>query len=1053
MQRLTAWFVPLVLVGCLASRPSSLRAESPDFAGTHDAAAPLTLGAPTSGTLSSAADVDYLWFNGVAGAFYSVGLSQSGFGLPLECVLTDANDNSLGAEGLQSIFRADGSGRFHVRLSGPPWLTFPVSYVLNVQAFPVTPQSVGPLIQGQLASQYEVDGYVWTFDSPPPGTTYALLGSDNVKTSYRLGVGSTAQLFSGEPAFLDPVPGASLRVTTQCAYGNTSASYKLRLQRLTPTPMTNDQVSGQFMQGPEIHAYSRDLAPDQPYGVWVTVGNTIPGGFDLDLAIRDGNGTPVSPSPPYLPSSFVSSPEGGIHQFYLSSGQSSASPYVLHVQPMADDYPDDVGWDEWYETNQIPINTFRAGLLEVPSDVDVFWFEPQPGQTYAVQAPQLAQGRVRLDVDSGWPRETCFTATNSDPVPIRLERGGSDLWTGALPYQVHVRSFTDDNDNTRAGARVLNVGGLPVAGDLKVPGDVDVFSFTLLAGQRYTFQAGAGKRYIIVHENSPSQYESIDGTGSEFAFTARYFGQHYGYVQALDGGTGAYSVSVSRGLVQPRPDFSISSVILAPDLAASSPVSLAQSSPGQKLTAYVQVRNRGSRTSAAGYLGLYMDQPAEATASTPGARKIAVGTLGAYTSKMIKVPGLVVPTNGLGGKVFRAFIDCTAVIGELDEGNNQRTVGYQSVAGRADFAVTGISWSPTRPTPGGSLTAYVTVRNQGTLAGNAGYLALFTNQTATVSAPTSTARRVVAGILLPTQVKTYTFAGLKAPLAVTNFAGPGPITPPVPVADLPLLAFVDCLDTATNEVDEGNNQLLTHCTVEQKYIDFVIGAIELTPAQPVAGELFTAVVSVRNTGTWSGNAGKAGIWLNAAAPVTNGATPAMSVVVGPLLPGQVKNFTFAGLRAPTNGAHVFRAAVNLAGLDAAVPFESDRSNNQKSHSYNVLQRYVDFVVSSLSLSVGEVEVGKTFTAYALVRNLGTVAGDAGYLDVWTTNTTGKAIQSKPALIIKGDGASKYVIFTSLPAPRVAGIYTFRAMIDARTNRIERVETNNTRTVDYEVYSN
>lgn len=113
----------------------------------------------------------------------------------------------------------------------------------------------------------------------------------------------------------------------------------------------------------------------------------------------------------------------------------------------------------------------------------------------------------------------------------------------------------------------------------------------------------------------------------------------------------------------------------------------------------------------------------------------------------------------------------------------------------------------------------------------------------------------------------------------------------------------------------------------------------------------------------------------------------------------------------------------------------------------------DFVITGIALTPLSPAANGLFSAKVTVKNQGTLAGDGGYLDLWTNSSTvptcgaeGNAWATVGTLAI---GASKTLTFTNLRAGR-AGAKTLRAFVDSWCENSESNETNNKRAKVYTV---
>jgi uncharacterized repeat protein (TIGR01451 family) len=259
--------------------------------------------------------------------------------------------------------------------------------------------------------------------------------------------------------------------------------------------------------------------------------------------------------------------------------------------------------------------------------------------------------------------------------------------------------------------------------------------------------------------------------------------------------TMTYTFVSSGGSYTEKPDFIITALTTTP----ATPVK------GGAFSATVTVLNQGPAAGNAGVLRLWANHYAAAVAGEAGDAAVSVGALAAGASATFTVGGLTAP-NADGTFTVRAFADANGSTTEQSEGNNQKTMSYtfapsgtgggggggggSTYVPKPDFIITSISFSPATLTLGGSFTAYVTVMNNGPVAGNAGSLDVYIDRLAAAPAGTAGDANQAVGTLAAGEVKTITFTGLTAPATMGTHT---------------FRAFVES-QGAVAEQSEGNNQ-------------------------------------------------------------------------------------------------------------------------------------------------------------------------------------------------------------------------------------------------------
>jgi hypothetical protein len=237
----------------------------------------------------------------------------------------------------------------------------------------------------------------------------------------------------------------------------------------------------------------------------------------------------------------------------------------------------------------------------------------------------------------------------------------------------------------------------------------------------------------------------------------------------------------------------------------------------------------------------------------------------------------------------------------------------QTVVGKPDFVVTAATLTPTQPTSGNTFTAAVTVKNSGG-AGDGGQLRLWLNQpTAQTCAATGGDKNLAVGTLAAGASKILTFTGLNPGLSGAKI----------------LRAFVDAA-CAVSEANDSNNQFVKGYMVKDLRADFVVTALTVTPASPVANNLFTLSATVKNQGAAARPAGYLDVWMNQPTATACGANSDAWLDIGTIAAGASKTVTLS-LVAETSGAKTARAFVD----SWCETIEANEGNNQRTLSYTV----------------------------------------------------------------------------------------------------------------------
>lgn len=361
------------------------------------------------------------------------------------------------------------------------------------------------------------------------------------------------------------------------------------------------------------------------------------------------------------------------------------------------------------------------------------------------------------------------------------------------------------------------------------------------------------------------------------------------------------------------------------------------------------------------------------------------------------------------------FVGCTAQL--------TQTV----LAAPVDFKVTSITITPTAPVVSGTFSAAVTVQNLGPLSGDGGTLALWTNQATSQSCGAVADKTAAVGTVAAGASTTLTVTGLTA-------ATTGGKT---------LRAFVDSTCAAT-ENNEGNNQVTKTYRVSSNVAglaDLVVANVTLNPAKPLPNGKFGVVVTVKNQGSTVSTAGQLVVWANQATAPACGATGDKTIAVPELDVGASVSLTVTDLPAGAAGAKKLWAFVDAG----CVITEPNEINNQFSVNYNVVSQ-ADFIVSNITLNPAAPVPNTNFSAAVTIKNQGTAAGTAGFLDVWLDQATAQpcSAEGDQWLDVGGTllpGASKTLTFSNLSFA-TDGAKLFRAFVDSWCTSPEAQDANN-----------
>ena len=319
----------------------------------------------------------------------------------------------------------------------------------------------------------------------------------------------------------------------------------------------------------------------------------------------------------------------------------------------------------------------------------------------------------------------------------------------------------------------------------------------------------------------------------------------------------------------------------------------------------------------------------------------------------------------------------------------------QGPTAQADLIVDAITYSPTTPTLGSTVTFQVTVRNQGT-----------------ASAGSFVVRLQGVG---PSQDQSV--ASLAAGASVTRT-----FTLPLSTSPETFTATADA-NGQVSESDEANNTRPVTVTGPVARPDLVVDAITYSPPNPTLGSTITFQVTVRNQG--SASAGSFVLRLQ-------GAASYQDATVSSLAAGSstMRTFTLPLSTSP----ETFTAIADANGQVS----ESDEANNTRPVTVTGPVARPDLVVDNVTYSPPNPTLGSTVTFQVTVRNQGSASAGSFVLRLQGVASYQDATVSSLAA-----GASTTRTFS---LPLSTSPETFTATADANGQVSESDEANNARPV-------
>jgi subtilase family serine protease len=431
----------------------------------------------------------------------------------------------------------------------------------------------------------------------------------------------------------------------------------------------------------------------------------------------------------------------------------------------------------------------------------------------------------------------------------------------------------------------------------------------------------------------------------------------------------------------PAPDLIIQSITFNPDPPLSN----------APVTARIQVKNQGTVTAEASITSSSLD-------GSPACQDITTTSIAAGQSVIVQCD---LGTLTAGNHAAAATADAGAAIAEADETNNSLSVNFTvSEPPTYDLVVDAVTFTPSQPVSGESVTAHVVVKN----VGNA----------AAAASVTSTS---VDG------------SDQCAAIATSTIAAGGSVTVDCALGQKSTgtYSIEACADAgaAIGESDETNNCRTASLTVSAPpaQADMVIDAITFTPSAPVDGQAVTAHIVVKNRG---GAAAAATTTLTQLGGVDKCTPATIALAAG------ASTTVDCALGTLSTGSFTVRACADNGSIVA----ESDETNNCLSETLDILPTQADLIVDAITFTPAAPQNGQAVTAHIFVRNQGGTAAAA----TTTLTQLGGVDTCTPSTIALAAGASTTV--DCALGTLSTGSYTVRACADNGSLVTESDETNN-----------
>lgn len=322
---------------------------------------------------------------------------------------------------------------------------------------------------------------------------------------------------------------------------------------------------------------------------------------------------------------------------------------------------------------------------------NTYTFDPATGNTVTINFSNTSQRYVRLNITAN-SGATGGQVAEFEVYGSATSVGSPDLivtditWNPASPATNNEVTFSAVIKNQGTGATPAGVKhGLSIFVDGTQVNWCDTFSSSIPSGGTATLTCNGGP-------NSKATWTATSGT-----HTVRAFIDDVSLIAESNESNNNLEKSMTVSSNTAKADLVVTGLNFAP----TNPTA------GQTVTFTATVKNQGAAATTAGLSNVvgFNIGSTKVTGSTTAS--IPVGGTATVTGTWTAVAGTFTPS---------ANADDTNVIVESDESNNSYTSSTQLVVTaptKPDLVVTNISWSPSNPEAGNTVTLTATVKNQG----------------------------------------------------------------------------------------------------------------------------------------------------------------------------------------------------------------------------------------------------------------------------------------------------------------------------------------------------
>lgn len=402
---------------------------------------------------------------------------------------------------------------------------------------------------------------------------------------------------------------------------------------------------------------------------------------------------------------------------------------------------------------------------------------------------------------------------------------------------------------------------------------------------------------------------SVDGqlsTSASFSTSSLSAGTHTIYFKVEDNDR-LWSPEVNKTITINAPTYPD---LIVQDITWTPP----NPSIGDTVTFTVAIKNKGGSRAGSSRVYLYID------GSSKGYQTVEELDAGAAMTKTFTW------TAQAGSHNIKVVADGSNYVSESDENNNEKTLTYSATA-LPDLVIESITWSPTNPSIGDTVTFTVTIKNRDTGRGGT------------------------------SRVYLYIDGSSKGYQEVQEIDANGTITETfswkAQAGSHDIKAVID-KENWIPETDENNND--KNLTFTATLLpDLIIETITWSPENPSIGDTVTFTVKVRNQGGGSASSSRVYFYIDGS---SKGYQEIPEIDAGTTVTG---NFNWKA----EAGSHAVKAIVDK---DNWIP-ESDENNNQTTVNYSATS-LPDLIIENITWKPSSPSVGDTVTFTIAVKNKG-----------------------------------------------------------------------------------